>query len=97
MGESISAVEKVMPQQEGARRGSRVRGLNTTPRVCHPASPSGAGVAATVSAVMEERRRKSIPFLYPDILFLHELCKLISREQKEVSSVTETVETFQIQ
>lgn len=97
MGESRSAVEKVMPQQEGVRRGSRVTGLNTTPRVCHPASPSGAGVAATVSAVMEERRRKSIPFLYPDILFLHELCKLVSREQKEVSSVTETVEIFQIQ
>lgn len=97
MGESRSAVEKVMPQQEGVRRGSRVTGLNTTPRVCHPALPSGAGVAATVSAVMEERRRKSIPFLYPDILFLHELCKLISREQKEVSSVTETVEIFQIQ
>lgn len=65
--------------------------------VCHPAFPSSANVAATISGVMEERRRKSIPFLYPDILFLHKLCKLVSREQKELSLVTEIVETFQMQ
>lgn len=97
MGESRPAVEELMPQQEGIRRGNRVTDLNTTPRVYHPASPSSASVAASISAVMEERRRKSISFLYPDILFLHELCKLASREHKKVSSVTETVETFQIQ
>lgn len=56
-----------------------------TPRVCHPASPSSACMAATISGGMAERRRKRIPFLYSDTLFLHELGKLVSRKQKEVS------------
>lgn len=43
--------------------------LSTTPRVCHPASPSSACMAATISGGMTERRRKSIPFLYSDILY----------------------------
>lgn len=74
----------------------RATDLSTTPQVCHPASPSSACMAATISHVMEERR-KSFPFLYPDVLFLHELCKLVSRKQKEVSSMTEIVETFQME
>lgn len=73
MGESRSTVEKVMPQQEVVRCGNRLTDVSSTPRVCHPALPSSASMAATISGVMEERRRKCIPFLYPDILFLHKL------------------------
>lgn len=47
---------------------------------------------------MEQSGRKNIPLPYSDLfLFLHGLCKLASRVQKETSFLTEDVETFQIQ
>lgn len=47
---------------------------------------------------MEDSGRKNIAFPYSDLLsFLPGFCKLASRVQKESSSLTEVVETFQMQ
>lgn len=63
-----------------------------------PVSPSSAGLVAPIPAVVEESGRKSTLFPYSDLfVFLHGLCKLASRVQKESCSLTEFVETFQIQ